>query len=162
MDAAAKPLTLTDILALWGAILSTVVLVWDIAKWRMAGPKLRLTVSTGMKAFNMPEYEGKMLVLASVVNYGDRPTTLTHMILLRYITTWRRVRGKKTAGAIWIPNPGQQPLPYELKPGTTWTGIAVQTEEVSAMLDNEGLVCTIYHSHRTRPIKKLVKKKNYS
>jgi beta-lactam-binding protein with PASTA domain len=33
-------------------------------KWQMAGPKLNLTVSSGMKSFNIPEYEGKTLIMA--------------------------------------------------------------------------------------------------
>jgi hypothetical protein len=53
------PLTVPNILALWGAIPSTVVLVWDIAKWHMSGPKFRLTVNPGCERFQYPGIRGQ-------------------------------------------------------------------------------------------------------
>jgi hypothetical protein len=53
-------------------------------KWQMAGPKLNLTVSSGMKSFNIPEYEGKTVIMAYVVNSGDRSTKLIHMGIMRH------------------------------------------------------------------------------
>src|SRR6266436_6542276 len=82
----------TEIAAWWGAILATVVFVWDIIKWRLAGPRLRLTIRSGMKTANVPEYEGKTLLLAQVVNYGDRPTTITHLAFSYYRNAWNRLR----------------------------------------------------------------------
>jgi hypothetical protein len=76
-------MAVTDIVAWWGAILATIVFAWDIIKWRLAGPKLRLSVNSGMQSINISEYEGKTLISATVVNYGDRPTTVTHMAFVR-------------------------------------------------------------------------------
>src|SRR5918993_883583 len=93
-------------------------------KWQRAGPKLNLTVSSVMKSFNIPEYEGKTLIMAYVVNSGNRPTTRTHMVIMRHANLWNRLR-KKADNTFLIQNPNlHQRIPYELKPGTNmdWNG----------------------------------------
>ena len=60
----------TEIVAWWGAILASIVFVWDIYKWWTAGPKLRVSVHTGMMSINMPQYDGKTLIHVNVSNYG--------------------------------------------------------------------------------------------
>jgi hypothetical protein len=44
----------TDIAAWWGAVIATAVLIWDIYKWRTAGPRIALDVRSGMKFLNDP------------------------------------------------------------------------------------------------------------
>jgi len=84
----------TEIVAWWGAVLSSVVFLWDIYKWWTAGQKLRVTVQTGMKSINMPQYDGKTLILVNVANYGDRPTTITNLGYLYFTSLlgWIRRR----------------------------------------------------------------------
>jgi len=74
----------TSIVAWWGAILSTIVFLWDIYKHRTAGPKLRFTVQTGMGTIHMPMYDGKTVMIANVTNYGDRPTTISGLSYVYY------------------------------------------------------------------------------
>jgi hypothetical protein len=145
--------SLTDFLAWWGAVISTGVLVWDVVKWRLAGPRLRLTVTSGMESINIPEYEGKMLMNAQVVNRGDRSTTITNLGFLYYKNVWNRLRNRPDRSfIIGTPNT-RQPLQYELKPGVTWSGIAIQTDEVEKMAHDGYLTCAVYHSHQNRPVK---------
>jgi len=75
----------TSIVAWWGAILSTIVFLWDMYKHNTAGPKLRFTVQTGMETLNMPRFEGRTVILTNVTNYGDRPTTITNLGYLYYL-----------------------------------------------------------------------------
>jgi hypothetical protein len=112
--------SLTDFLAWWGAVISTGVLVWDVVKWRLAGPRLRLTVTSGMESINIPEYEGKMLMNAQVVNRGDRSTTITNLGFLYYKNVWNRLRNRPDRSfIIGTPNT-RQPLQYGTQ---TWRAI---------------------------------------
>lgn len=54
------------IIAWWGAILSSVVFLWDVYKWHTAGPKIRFSVKSNMETFNMPNYDGKTIIVADV------------------------------------------------------------------------------------------------
>jgi hypothetical protein len=69
----------TGIVAWWGAILSTIVFLWDIYKWQTSGPRIRFSVQTNMRTINVSGYKGKTLVSTNVTNYGERPTTLTNL-----------------------------------------------------------------------------------
>jgi hypothetical protein len=151
-----KSLTLTDIVAFWGAIVSTSVLMWDIAKWQLAGPKLRLRVNAGMKAHNVPVYQDKLLIVAHVENYGDRSTTLTHMTFVPYANRWKLLR-RRAETHFWVGMPNTQfPIPHELQPGKMWDGIVSQEEVLKQQGNARYLVCEIYHTHRNRPVRKRV------
>ena len=142
----------TEIVAWWGAVLATIVFLWDIYKWWTVGPKLRVSVQTGMESINMPQYEGKTLILVNVSNYGDRPTTITNLGYLYFTTFWKRARHRPDKAAI-VPNPSDtQRLPFELKQGNLWSGIAIQDEQVTAWAKEGLLYCVLYHSHSERPI----------
>ena len=146
----------TAIVAWWGAIISTIVLIWDIIKWRLTGPKLRLTVTSGMIAINMPEYKGKKMILAEVVNYGNRPTTITNLGLFFFRGWWSRLKRKPDQSFIVATPSRTHPIPYELKQGTTWKGILMQDEDVEKMVREGFLICALYHSHRKRPLRRRI------
>jgi len=40
--------TLTGVLAVWGAFIATVVLIWDVYKWITSGPWIHLEVKANM------------------------------------------------------------------------------------------------------------------
>lgn len=146
----------TAFVAWWGATLSTIVFLWDIYKYRRAGPKLRFSVHTGLESVNMPQYQGKRLILANVTNYGDRPTTITNLGYV-YFTKRRFLGNKIPDKAAIIPIPSTtQPLPFELRPGTLWTGIAIQDHEIEQWATNGLLYLMLYHSHNDKPLQRRV------
>ena len=142
----------TEIVAWWGAILATVVFLWDIYKWKTAGAKLRVTVQPNMKTINIPQYEGKTVISANVVNYGDRPTTIKNLGYLWFKNSWNRIR-RRPDKAFIIPNPSEaHKLPYELKQGNLWTGLAIQDKDVETMARDGLLYCVLYHTHNEKPV----------
>ena len=146
----------TTFIAWWGAILSSLVLLWDIYKWWSSGPKIRFTVQTGMESIGMPMFDGKTLILANVTNYGEQPTTITNLGLFYYKTTWSLIR-RRPDQAFIIPHPNTDfPLPFQLKQGNVWAGITVQDEQLTEMATNGKLYCVLSHSHSEKPTKKRV------
>jgi hypothetical protein len=114
-------------IAVYAAIVSTVAILWDIWKWKRAGPNLDIGVSTGMVGINMPEYEGKTLMMVNATNRGDRPTTITHLTLHRYASWWNYVRRRAAFNAIVTTPSTTQPVPFVLAPGAVWTGLPTGT-----------------------------------
>src|SRR5947207_1951208 len=110
--------TTTEVVAWWGAVLSTVVFAWDVYKWRRTGPKVRTSARTNMKTLNIPQYDGQTLFVIEVANDGDRPTTITNVGLLYFDSAWSRFR-RRPSKAFVMPNPNLTlPTPFELKPGS--------------------------------------------
>jgi len=144
----------TAFVAWWGAILSTIVLLWDIYKYRHAGPKLRFSVQTGMET-NVPQYEGKTLILVKVSNSGDRATTITKLGCLYFTKRWRAIirRTKPDRPSIVLTPSSAEPLPYELKAGGIWTGFIVQEPDVEQRARTGFLYVVLYHSHSKKPIR---------
>ena len=146
----------TTFIAWWGAILSSLVLFWDIYKWWSSGPKIRFIVQTGMESIDMPRFDGKTLILANVTNYGEQPTTITNLGLLYYRSIWSLIR-KRPDQAFIIPNPNTDfPLPFQLKQGSVWAGITVQDDQITEMATKGKLYCVLYHSHSEKPTQKKV------
>jgi hypothetical protein len=141
---------ITGAVALYGAALSTF-------NFLRAGPKLRFTVRPGMVV--VPSDDKKTFVQTEVTNYGDRPTTL-RTIDLRYFEkpwSWARLRNRATKAAVLNnPNPAQ-PLPYELKPGAVWSGLTAQEPQLVNWGTEGALYFDLYHSHRSKPVRKRVR-----
>ncbi|UCV02774.1 hypothetical protein [Dechloromonas denitrificans] len=145
---------LTGFLAIWGAVLSTIAIGWDVYKWRTSGPQLSMRLMTGMEAYNFPEYEGKTLIVVVVTNRGDRPTTITHLALAYYDSWWKAMLRKKASASGWIATPSTtQRVPFELKPGVEWSGMIEQNAELETWAHDGWLYATLYHSHDKKPIR---------
>jgi hypothetical protein len=152
---------ITEIVAWWGAIVSTAVLLWDVYKWKTSGPDVSFTVHTGMETIGDPRHDGAAVITVSVTNRGDRPTTLTNLGYLQYKTTnkkgWKfwRLRIPDFAAVI-LPTTTQAPIPCELKPGAVWCAYSAQTTRLEELASSGKLYCLLYHSHAEKPIRKRV------
>jgi hypothetical protein len=146
----------TDFVAWWGAILSSIIFLWDIYKYRNAGPKLRFHVQPGM--IMLPSADKRTFIQTEVTNYGDRPTTLTNITFYYFEKpwSWARLRNRPTtAGVLNNPNP-EQPFPCELKAGGVWRGLTEQKPELEAWGRKGALYFDLYHSHSTKPLRQRV------
>jgi len=126
-------------------------------KYRKAGPKLRFDVRTGM--ILVPSADKRVFVSTEVVNCGDRPTTLTNICLFYFEKkwSWNRLRNHPTKAAVLNdPNPAQ-PFPCELKVGGIWRGMTEQTPEIEEWSRKGILYFDLYHSHRTKPVRRRVR-----
>jgi len=142
----------TSLAAWWGAIIATIVLLWDIYKWKTSGPRLYIDVSSNMEIFGVPGHEGKKYVTVRVRNMGDKPTTITSLAGRFYKGKFNRIL-KKQQKAFVVGTPGiTQQLPYVLQPGTIWDGLIVQNEELERMATNWILMGELYFSHRKKPL----------
>ena len=144
-------------IAVYAAVVATLTIVWDWWKWKHAGPKLHVTAQTGIRTINMPEYEGQSVMLMHATNRGDRATTLTHFTVHQYASWWKYMRKHGEFNAIVnIPN-SMRPPPFILIPGATWTGVAIQDQQMVDLAASGRLYLGLTHSHSKRSIYRRVK-----
>lgn len=123
-----------DPVAIYGAVVATIVLLWDGVKWYADHQaKLDVHLSTGMRSYNIPNLEDKELMALRATNMSNRATTITHMTMQLYPSWWAYLRRKPSKSWIVVDQLLNQPLPYVLEPGKIWTGTGVQTEDISTM-----------------------------
>ena len=145
------------LIAIYGAIISTFVLSWDIYKWKKSGPRIRGSVTPNMVFYNFPEYENKKITVVNITNTGDRPTTVTHLSLTFYKNKIKKAFNKKD-NLISIDNQLiPHPIPYTLNSGLEWKGFIIQNDERKKMSEKGILVCNVYFSHAKKPINFVIK-----
>lgn len=141
-------LSLADAIGIWGGFVATIILVWDIAKWKLAGPRLHVVAQKGMITLNVPGKDGKSFIVLSVSNYGDRSTTINNLGLIHYKTWIHKLFNRPALTAVVNQPSDTHPIPYLLNPGTEWKGFLEQTPQVIDMGKHGRLYLILYHSHK--------------
>jgi len=146
---------ITDLAAWWGAIIATLVLLWDMYKWKRSGPIINVSALPNMQTVGkIPNHlEGKKYIAVEVTNTGDKKTTITHLVVFHYKSLFRKIRGKKDK-SFFVATPALFPpsLPHMIEPGERWLGGVEQTSELEEMSKNGYLYCGVYHSSGKKPI----------
>lgn len=146
----------TDVAAWWGGAIATLVLAWDIYKWKKHGPALKCSVSTNMKVMNRGTPEEGTFVTVRVRNCGDAATTLESMYLAHYRSWYHRVV-RRTDSLFAIPYAGISfSLPHVIEPGGVWDGRALQDEALERLANKGYLECHVYCSHARKPTAKRI------
>jgi hypothetical protein len=142
----------TDFLAWWGAVVATLVALWDVFKWWQSGSKLHVRALPNMRAYQ--EGRGTLpgeFILVKVVNRGNSKTTLTTIALVHYASKWKQLRRRTDFQAL-IPTPGHgHALPMVLDVGEEWAGTITRNPDIDRLARNGYLYCCAYETTKDRP-----------
>lgn len=133
-------------IAAYAAIISTFVLGWDAYKWLRSGPRITLSVSTGMRLIGGGVEDPRTYVSVTALNVGDRPTTITNLGGMYFDSWWHAYiwrRKAKRAFIVTDPAPAQR-IPYRFDVGMQWIGMADQTAEIEQMAREGYLFLILY------------------
>ncbi|MCP1289782.1 hypothetical protein NK214_06215 [Chromobacterium sp. S0633] len=145
---------MTLFIALYAAIISTIVFVWDVYKWRQEGPDIHITTSTGMKMVGGVVPDEKTYISISADNRGSRATTITNLGLLYYKQWWKAYLCRKWRdGSFVIPNPLGQQIPHVLEAGARWSAAVNQDEDAERMIKSGYLFVVLYCSTSNKCIR---------
>lgn len=101
----ATHVTATDWLAIYGSVLATILAVWDVTKYFLERPRLRV-----------------QCYVANIIRPGDRPGDLPRLLAYSVANTGGKavvvnsIGGVKTNGNYFVIDPNPQ-LPHTLQPG---------------------------------------------
>ncbi len=146
----------TDAAAWWGAVVASLVFIWDIYKWKTSGARLHVSASANMQYYDSLRGldDNKTYVFVEVSNFGDRSTTITHLFGVYYTSYWGWFFRKKPETQFIVPTPAfAQQLPFLLSSGSRWTGALLQNEELEKMMTSGRFYCGVYHSGSKKPTK---------
>jgi hypothetical protein len=113
-------------IALYAAIVATIVLLWDIYKWRTDGPSLRGSAKTDM--IDLDDDDRIPFIYLTVNNVGTAPTTITLVLLYAYANWFQYLRGRPCHEAI-VNHALAQTIPYKLEPGERFMSRVLQKEK---------------------------------
>jgi hypothetical protein len=152
-----------DIIAIYAAIVSTGALFLEIRRWFESGPRLRLRLMINARLIGgSPSDDEDDLVVVSVDNRGDAPTTITNLAVQRFPNIWARFRFRPTESYI-VPNPqvrgAPSNVPQVLQPGGRWTGIMRSRSDLFD-IEGGGYFVAVYANHKQRPFLKRVRERS--
>ncbi len=147
-------MTISDWAAIYAAIVATGALFLEVRRWFESGPKLVVKALPNMTLVNPvgPHKDGILLV--NVSNRGEAVTTITHFGMLEFPNAIARWRLKATNNFL-VPHPNvagtNTALPFVLRPGEMWTGMADGKSDVTGDLQTGTMWVAIYTTDRGRP-----------
>lgn len=149
----------TDFVAWWGAVVATLVLLWDVAKWMKAGPRVRSRIQLNTwypdgRVLNSQKTDsGESGELASychieLVNVGGLPTTVMG-ISASHVD--RKKQGQVScSGPRFTPHYGKT-LPHVLSPGEVWS-CRLEMSDLFRLLERGKPYIEVHLSHRKKPL----------
>lgn len=118
--------------AIYAAVLSTIVFLWDIAKWLREGPRLRFTAKKNTFYEDSPrvnivktEYgeQGDVVTYChiEVSNVGNAPTTILNIEATFKPRLFKKSKFKIFLSHIAFQPHGNRPLPATIAVGEIWS-----------------------------------------
>ncbi len=118
----------SEIAGWWGAIIATLLLIWDVYKWKTSGPKLLMRATPNI--IISPGPNNTLYVNVTISNIGHLPTTLNNIGIKYYENLYAQIRRKPSISG-FVPNPKTSfPLPIKLDTGGEWSALLLQQEKV--------------------------------
>lgn len=144
---------LTDVVAWWGAIVATLVLLWDVYKWSRSGPDVRVEATPSMKVFpKLPHTGDTTFIFVAATNHGAQSTTITHLAGVHYPSLWHKLARRGAQHFVVFNNALGSAFPHVVGPGERWTG-AIDQDDATTKYGKGGLFyCGVFHSRSRKPI----------
>lgn len=127
-----------DIVALYAALLSSMIAIWEVIKWR---GRNAVHVSCKVNMQLIPSVDNQTYVVVTVINRGDRQTTITHFFGY-YWDSWLDKIFNRNRKAFFINN---HEIPKVIVPGEQWIG-QVNQNEIEELASKGRMYIGICHS----------------
>lgn len=138
----------TLFIAVYAAVISSIVLAWDVIKWAVSGPRLRIVCQPGVILVGKGVRDTQRKISAVVVNRGDAATTLTNLHLCKYESRWQSLLPWIKPAYYFVKEPSAlQRLPFSLAAGGQWHGLINQSAELETMMRDGALFAEIHYVH---------------
>lgn len=145
--------TNTDWIAGYAALVSTLVVVWEVYKYYRS-EKVRLTgyTTSNMLTFNVPGTDGKTYIVLKIHNRGAVPCTVTHVYLAAYKNKWTELRNEPDR-IWWVPTSGTfgPQLPFRMEKGDQFSSAILQNEEIVEATNKYRAFMGIQHTMSEKP-----------
>lgn len=160
----------SSVIAWWGAILSTIVFVWNIIVWKLSGPKVEISISPFVYNWmGSVEYlpgeevienggtirQMKPFIAVEIRNTGKSATTL---LSISFAQTDSPSGMRKRMSSTDDYEPFSNPLPAVLEPGHIWLCKFDQEQALQYYRENETTYFSvdIRHTHSKKWVRKTI------
>jgi|WetSurMetagenome_2_1015567.scaffolds.fasta_scaffold60446_2 hypothetical protein len=143
---------ITPYIAVYGAVISTIALAWNIYRQITSGPKLIGSIVPVSSEFIAPLMGVDACFDLVVSNRGHAETVITNIVILCYKSRLDRWRGKYVKQATILSSPPKYDLPYKIGLGHEFRcRLSLDAELKGWMQKYRAFVC-VWHSMGDRPV----------
>lgn len=143
--------TATSAAAVIGAFTGLASLGWQVFKYLKEGPVIRMSAANDMEMLTPIGGSSESLLMLHVANVGSQPTTLSHLLLVRYRYRFDRLLRRKPLSYGYITDPSPGMLPAKLGIGEEWMGFAGQAEVDALVAMGDHVFCGVLHTFAKQP-----------
>ena len=140
-----------DIVAIYGAALSTIVALWNYYQWLTTGPKLAVRIIKNQKFAKGFFDEAKTYIFIAIANRGNAETTITGLNFFACKNFLGQLRNKGRLKLVPIHFDPNVRLPYRLAVGHELTAYAVQDSELEEWSRKHRTFLSVSHSMADKP-----------
>jgi len=137
----------TDWIAGLALLVAGGALALEIRRWFESGPRLLLSVMAD--AVHVPADDGRPKYAITIVNRGNAPTTLTHMVAFGYKSRFHKWARRKAYFTAIVP---KNEIPQEVGAFRNWILVGRYDDRLTEMRKKGQLYVGVIATHRTRPI----------
>lgn len=153
-----ESMTLTDWVALYAAIVATLVFVWDIVKFVRSGPKVKVKMAPNSVLIGNGNFSEEKYIRFQIDNIGDRDTTIQSVTGVVYNNWFKKLIGSpKKDGHFFVPgflHTGDKDIPQIIKVGETWSGCVLQEGKLVELTQQNIVMINIHGNFSSKPILK--------
>lgn len=129
-----------DLVAVYAALLSTAITIWEFIKWRHRN---RIDLHCTPNMIIVPSSNpGQKYINFVVTNKGDKPTTLTHVLGYYWPTWFDKLRNNERKAFIVKCDK----VPCIVNPGERWSYQAIQDKYIEKLAQDGLLYLGVSHS----------------
>lgn len=140
-----------DPVALYAAVVSTIVLLWEWFKWWRGEASFEVTANPNMFDLSSDIDQINPLIAIEVRNTGKVPTTITHVVLMAYKSPVHRLFDKPAKKAI-VNSGTAQRVPCEVQSGGRFLATGQQNDLVIGWSQHYALYAGVSHTLSRRPL----------
>jgi hypothetical protein len=154
----------TDLAAWWGAVIASLVFIWDIVKWWKSRAHLKIQVYPNQELPTDNEIKSKFIgsncIFVEAVNIGGEAVTLTAIVGFRYRNKLHRLLRSiffyssqqwPQKGTFFSANAYIACLPQLLEPGARWAGLIDQADFLQNVGTGEYVYCGVMNASTKKP-----------
>ena len=135
----------SDWIALVALIIASGAFALELRRWFESGPSLSLSVMSDAVSF--PADDGRPKLALNVINRGNVPTTLTHMVAFVYKSRWHKLRRKAEMEGLVT----STAIPAEVGVNKMWLGLMIYNETTTKAREAGQLYVGVIASHASGP-----------
>ena len=140
-----------DLIAIYAAILSTAIFIWELIRWYRRGPRLEGYSTSNMIIVGGAYEDKNHYIRCNIYNRGNEATTINNVGIIGYKNKKNKKRNNPSFQGVVPQDNSAYSMPYRIEIGGEFSAMCKQNDELIKKSNELDLYYAIYHSFSDEP-----------